>query len=101
MEEICLRDSAEGEAVGYVYGIFGLAWRLAVCLLCACGELCESLFLSLSLFFWRVRRREGGREGGREKSAAGLAKREDRKALNALAALIINLREKRLSGLLI
>lgn len=73
MEEICLRDSAEGEAVGYVYGIFGLAWRLAVCLLCDCGELCESLFLSLSLFFWRVRRREGGREEGR-RALLGLLK---------------------------
>lgn len=49
MGELSLRDSAEGEVVGYVYGIFGLGWGFAVCLLCACGELCESVF-SLPFF---------------------------------------------------
>lgn len=58
MGEICLRDTAESEVVGYLYGIFGLGWGFAVCLLCACGELCESLidplspYISLSLFFF-------------------------------------------------
>ncbi len=86
MGEICLRDSAESEVVGYLYGIFGLGWGFAVCLLCACGELCESLIdlshltsLSLSFFFfffWKMRSAHG----------ALRKKGPDRKSLNAFAS---------------
>lgn len=71
MGEIRLQDSAEGEVVGHVYGIFGLGWGFAVCLLCACGQLCEFSVLLFSLCpFWRV----GGGGGLEERESA--AKRE-------------------------
>lgn len=73
MGEICVRDSAEGEVVGYLYGIFGLGWGFTVCLLCACRELCEFFFflffffsfyyLSLSLFFLFLLEAEEGPRG--------------------------------------
>lgn len=73
MGELRLQDSAEGEVVGHVYGIFGLGWGFAVCLLCACGQLCEFFVLLFSLCpFWRV----GGGLEERESAAGGMRKRE-------------------------
>ena len=74
MGEIRLQDSAEGEVVGHVYGIFGLGWGFAVCLLCACGQLCEFSVLLFSLCpFWRVGG-GGGFGGERERREEGNGK---------------------------
>ena len=74
MGEIRLQDSAEGEVVGHVYGIFGLGWGFAVCLLCACGQLCKFSVLLFSLCpVWRV---GGGVLEERESAAGGMRMRE-------------------------